>query len=751
MNSDETNGVGEASTTSPLSNDSNNQASSSMHNQNDPTTEYGFGLRRSARERVPRKRDIYEIDPSVYLPKKKKPKSKATKKVVASKSKDAKAKNAKVKPQQSDKSKVKKSSTPKPPVRTPEIPIPVVNNKDWTANIPLYNSELRNQNAKISRLKNENMKAVPYAGDILKIMSFVNKFNYFFVNELQSLSFQDFEIGLDLYPDPLINTGKEIQRLYADYIPVKEVVGCQDKMNLLLLTIMDLLFRPVETEREPQVEWSDLKSTSKKTFQSYIEKIRLYAPEWGYPKEWRKNISTETLMKPASSTFEKDDIGPAVDQKHKEILTPNIYQWPANEPIDIDQDPLQTKGLQRTGILALEAKDRIVFLRTLVDWCCSYSPLLHHEIYILTHYKRDPPFGIQTKHVPRYLLQGLDETFSYYKKLCNLVQSRLEIRSKKKHVKKQMKEGKNDEIVHRLEILQKLKTQMKGKTEDEKLKLMIENYDDWEKVFKGETPENPLSNPYEDKIYKLRSEEFFIGRVPHVGDFYLPRMQTYEYMSSMNTYTDLKTLDNIFNTFESKKYNPFTLFENDSPFMSSNFKILFHDKIALIQDVISGADMTEKNYWYEMCYDSETLLKFIDFIDQKIQQPSTAEPEKEEIRSENGDPSSLINGVSTKSDVSPTSGQNTKKKQEKSEESSKDASKINPLPKNPQFNSSRRKFAMLQTYLRRIQPILAEFEEMKTKFGDINPTKRQSRRSQRREINYKIENSDDEYAMEDSE
>lgn len=69
MNSDETNGVGEASTTSPLSNDSNNQASSSMHNQNDPTTEYGFGLRRSARERVPRKRDIYEIDPSVYLPK----------------------------------------------------------------------------------------------------------------------------------------------------------------------------------------------------------------------------------------------------------------------------------------------------------------------------------------------------------------------------------------------------------------------------------------------------------------------------------------------------------------------------------------------------------------------------------------------------------------------------------------------------------------------------------------------------------
>ncbi|KAL3232304.1 ISWI one complex protein 3 [Nakaseomyces bracarensis] len=723
-----------------------------------------LGLRRSARERVPRKRDIYEIDASIYFPTKKKKKSKPKPKKIVVKEKSKKNDKGKAKPvvkkgTTSTSNANSSKSTPRPS----EPPIPSVNSKDWTANVPLFNADYRNQNAKISRMKNENMKAVPYAGDVVKVMAFINKFSYFFVSDLQSLSFQDFEVGLDLYPQPLNPNPnvKDIQRLYADYLPIKDVVNSQDKMNLLLLTVMDLMFRDVDTPREPQIDWPDLKSSSKKVFQTHVEKIRTNAYEWGYPKEWRRKISTEDIMKPSSALFENDDTGSPVDPKNPEILTPNIYSWPKNEPLEEEEDPLQTKGLQRSGILALEPSDRIIFLRTLVDWCTSYSPLLHNEIYILTHYKRDPPFGIQTQHVPRYMLLGMQQTFEEFTKLCNLIQSRHEIRSKKKHVKKQISEGKND-IVQKLEIIKNLKSIMKGKTDEEKLELILEHYDDWVKLFSGEIVENPLSNPFENNLYKLRSEEFFVGRVPHVGDFYIPRLQSYDGLTSMNTYTDLRTLDDILNKFESKKINSFTLFENDSPYMSANFKLLLFDRIALIQDTISGVDISNKNYWYEMCNNSATLLDFIDFIDHKIVIPPAKEktsPNEGTITNvevdnqvENGGTVDLEtknlaekdqNNDNTIIDEKSVDSSTDKKEKDAKKKKSTPSNTINPLPKNSQFNQSRQRLKILQNYLRRMYPVLSEFEEMKVKYQDINPSKRQSRRS--RQVNYKLENSDDEF------
>lgn len=716
------NGISNNSTTAPNSMLNKDESGQSPGNAVTPAVvpvENTTGLRRSTRVHKPRTDISFEED-EIFAPKKhKKKKKKVTKKVKGDGKKTVSHKSVNnhstlkiTLSKKPAKLLVKHAATP-----TPSLQEPILNPGDWTSNVPLLSSDFKTHQSVVSRLKSPNMKSVPYAGDVIKSMTFVNKFNRYFAAELQNLSFQDYEIGLDLYPEPVVGKvpkqqqqqvemTKQRKLLYQDYIPVKEVIGYQDKMNLLFLSLLNLIFTQVKKDEEFEpITLNEINSSSKKAFAPLMTLLRERCRSWGYPREWRSPCLVPDVSKPISSLFPVNDNGPPVDPNNPEILTRNIYTWFQSSPVPLEDDPIQNPDLDRMGILALNPADRIVLLRALTDWCSGYSTLIHNEIYHLSHFKKDQAFGVHTQHVPRYFVEGAEPTFKKFVKLTSLVQARFEIRSKKKHFRKLLKEGKNNDFGKKLEILKEIKDALKNVPKEEKEKTIISLYDKWAQVFEGELNDNPLNNPFDDELYKLRSQEFFIGRVPHMGDFYLPRLQTYCETQSINTFTDLRTLKELLQKFSTHEYNTYTLFENYGQLMSAQFKLFYHDSPSLIRDTARGVNTVGKVYWYEMCHDSKSLKEFLEVLDYKIALPK----EKEDNEGEQQDESAI--------------------NEEKSE-----TSLVNkhPLPKDARYNTARNKLKMLHEYLSELYYILVEFEQLKVQYADMNPGKRQLRRMQTR-------------------
>lgn len=640
-----------------------------------------------------------------------------------------------------------KKVAPKPKPAHEQVE-PALVPSNWTSVIPLLTSDFKNQYSVISRLKNPNMKPVPYAGDIIKLMAFINKFGSFFHSDLQNLSFQDFEVGLDLYPgDPKGNaagimkgTNDTPLLLYPDFMAIKDIVCCQDKMNLLFLTLLDLTFAEgfdgkSAKKKGPLTTWENLKSSSKKVFSNPLYRLRLVAREWGYPREWRQQLpSDQDISKPRSALFEQDEQTPVVDPSHPEILTPNIYTWNTNEPLLLESDPLQNREIDKNGILALKPTDRVILLRVLTDWCASHSPAIHNEIYKLTHGKKDPVFGIQTQQVPRYAVEGVDNTMNQFKKLCTLIQSRYEIRSKKKHFVKQLKEGKKPDLSRKLEILKGIKADLKNVVKSEKDELLLSLYDKWVPLFEGELPDQPLANPFSERLYKLRLQEFFLGRVPHIGDFYMPRLHSYDESLEMSTFTDLRSLQALLSKFKNNEYSAFTLFENDGQSMSAQFKLFYHDTPSLAHDVAQGRNTSGKVYWYELCHDSATLLEFLDFLDYKISKPQDEKKEGNEKEKE------MLDSEAQTLEQKPTATTDSNL-----------SMNTNPLPKDAKYNTARKKLQILKEFLSDYYFILRQFEQMKVQFADMKPGKRQLRRIQRQTVNYNTEYDSEEYVDDEEE
>lgn len=659
-----------------------------------------------------------------------------------------------------------KNATTGKPAGSSELLEPPVTEENWTPNVGLPSSDFRTHHSVLSRLKNPNMKPIPYAGDVVKLMAFVNKFHLFFDAELLNLSFQDFEIGLDLYPGAQSGTASGVQDpesqrtlFYQDFIPVKNVVTAQDKMNLLFMTLLKLTFTTsksteIQTKAQPQATLHQLK-TSKKVFSTLVRQLREHARAWGYPKEWRSNlVPEEELAKPQSRLFEQDDNGSPVDPKNPEILTSNIYTWYHNDAVPIEDDPLQNPDLEKKGILALEPTDRIICLRALTDWCGAQSSKIRTETYHLSHFKRDPAFGIQTSHAPRYLVEGPDMTYVHFNKLCSLIQSRYEIRSRKKHVKKALRNGRRQDLALKLNLLKEIKGRLNDVPKEDRDSTNVSLYNKWCKLFDGEILDNPLSDPFEDELYKLRQQEFFIGRVPHIGDFFLPRLQTYPSSPLISTFLDLRNLESLFHEYANGSVDAFTLFENHGQTMSTQFKILYRDTPTMVRDVAAGK-YHGNNYWYEMCHDCKTLEEFLEFLEYKIvpgdssQDKPTGPEQSKDSQGENV----------ASSEILPAESEKPKETSDKKNRGLAPVSTINkhPLPKEARFNLARKKLKYMKDYLGGMLPILQVFEQMKEQYGLMKPGKRLLRRSQRRGVDYEsgtaedAEGNDDEYVEESSE
>lgn len=640
---------------------------------------------------------------------------------------------------------VKKDST-----STSEPVAPTLTNGNWTPNMPLLSSDYKTHHSIISRLKNPNMKPIPYAGTIIKLMSFINKFNLYFAKELLNLSFQDFEIGLDLYPEDSLgsshaNNDGPSQRtvLYQDFIPIKDVVAAQDKMNLLFLTLLKLTFstsksNEIQKTHHPQATMSQLHS-SKKIFAGLLKQLRGNAKEWGYPREWRKvPVKTEEFLRPKSQIFENDESADPVDLKNPSILTKNIYTWHHNEPLPLDSDPLEAPEIDKNGILALAPHDRVILFRSLIDWCGAQSPQIRNEIYHLSHFKRDPAFGIQTQHAPRYMVEGESVTLSQFTKLCSMVQTKYEIRSKKKHVKKQIESGKRADLSTKFNLLKEIKAELKKASKEEKGQITISLYDKWCGLFKGELQDNPLSDPFEDELYKLRQQEFFIGRVPHIGDFYLPRLHTYPSSPIICTYRDLRSLKELLRSYSNGDIDVFTLFENHGQEMSSQFKLLYHDAPSVIRDTAQGKPTLDKNYWFEMCCDTKTLKEFLDFLDYKILPGDSAKETNLKPLEEEGSQAtkSLNEEAEKKPVISPSNPSDKEHDKPSGDVNANPTINKNPLPKEARFNASRTKLTFLKEFLTEMLPVLQTFEQLREQYSDMKPGKRLLRRAQSRSVNY---------------
>ncbi|QLL34273.1 hypothetical protein HG536_0G01320 [Torulaspora globosa] len=726
---------------------------------------HGIGLRRS--KRIPQLRsnkEMQELEEEAAAAEERERRAKLAQRAKARASERERLAKEKGKSSAGDSKDNAKNGTATKTAGTPELNEPPVTENNWTPNMPLLSSDFRTHHSVLSRLKNPNMRPIPYAGDVVKLMSFVNKFHLFFDSELLNLSFQDFEIGLDLYPGSQTGTasgmrGTDSQRtlFYQDFIPVKNVVTAQDKMNLLFMTLLKLTFSTsksteIQTKAQPQATMHQLK-TSKKVFTTLVRQLRDHARSWGYPKEWRNNVvSEEELVKPQSRLFEQDDNGSPVDPKNPEILTSNIYTWYHHEAVPLEKDPLQNPDLEKKGILALEPRDRIICLRALTDWCGAQSPKIRTETYHLSHFKRDPAFGIQTSHAPRYLVEGPDMTYAQFNKLCSVIQSRYEIRSRKKHVKKALRNGRRPDLALKLNILKDIKGRLQEVPKEDRDETNISLYNKWSKLFDGEILDNPLSDPYEDELYKLRQQEFFIGRVPHIGDFFLPRLQTYPSSPLISTFLDLRNLESLFQDYANGSIDAFTLFENHGQTMSCQFKILYRDTPTMLRDVAAGK-YSGNNYWYEMCHDCKTLEEFLEFLDYKITpgDPSQDKPTGQEQSKES-------QGENVLNETPAAESEKPKETSEKKVRGMTSTSTINkhPLPKEARFNLARKKLKYLKDFLSGMLPVLRVFEQLKDQYGFMKPGKRLLRRSQRRGVNYDngavgdTEDLDDEYIDDNS-
>lgn len=155
--------------------------------------------------------------------------------------------------------------------------------KNWCAAIPLpsrLSDEDQSNNADIPQIEKPNLNdilkqessdlLIPllYAGKIIRIMSFLNKFHTFFnTTELLTLSFQDFENGLN------------IKESTEDISIIK---NCQDKMNYLYYSLLRLLF-----DNQQKTATFEHFLELRHPYSRYIPLLRKSCFEWGIVKEWR--------------------------------------------------------------------------------------------------------------------------------------------------------------------------------------------------------------------------------------------------------------------------------------------------------------------------------------------------------------------------------------------------------------------------------------------------------------------------------
>ncbi|SMN18971.1 similar to Saccharomyces cerevisiae YFR013W IOC3 Member of a complex (Isw1a) with Isw1p [Maudiozyma saulgeensis] len=513
----------------------------------------------------------------------------------------------------------------------------------WAPNLPLMNNDFRVVDDQINESWNQQFcdKPEPRAKDILKVLSFVNKFSQYFDENIKNISYSDISIGLTLGTSDE-NTGSRDD---------EELEHTQNLMNFMFFNFLKLLFSVSDKKSSYNIPNLEKFLNIKQPYGKMVGRLHSNIKEWGSPKEWRYELS-------------KDEIHPEqidntlVDPSSNEILFDTNDMIPLHQPFQDEYHPLFMKTrsiVDSEGIYAIDTfKDRVVVLSYLVDLNTRYSSLIHDEVNSMSHCRKDQHY---THLVPNFLKEGFAQTVEDFTDLCESIVIYINAKRTSKYERYKDKLPTLDEI--RAALVNVLKTNT-----DERRAKILSMYDKWVILLDNTVPDNSLSDPYLEDSAKLRLQEFFIARVNEIGDFYIPRMNTYNNPNKYtNFYVDLLSLLKLFKMYANDEIDDNVInkeFENST---KPSFSILYRNTAKMTNDWFKNNGASEENYWFEICNDSHSLKSFKTKI--------------EDILSGNG------------------------------------TGEVSDLLKDIKYQDTKRTLSILNDYLDKIYPVVKKFENLK--------------------------------------
>ncbi|CAB4254251.1 similar to Saccharomyces cerevisiae YFR013W IOC3 Member of a complex (Isw1a) with Isw1p [Maudiozyma barnettii] len=555
----------------------------------------------------------------------------------------------------------------------------------WAPNLPLMNDDFRFIDNKMNEMWTLQFCNKPErnAKDILKIMAFINKFSQYFDENLKNITYPDFSIGLSLGTTDE-TTGQHNQA---------ELEHIQSLMNFIFFNLLKLLFSINGKKNPYNVPTLQKFMNIKQPFGKMVGKLHTNIKEWGSPKEWRYDLSKE-------EDVTDDNDNDLVDPSLNEILFETKDMLPLHPPYQDEYHPLFMKSrsiVDAEGIYAVDTfRDRVVALNYLVDLNISYSALIHEEVNNMSHCRKDQHF---THLVPNFLKEGFSQTIEDFTDLCESIVIYINAKRASKY----------DRYKANLPILDKVRAALvsilKTNSEERKAKI-LSMYDKWVILLSNTVPENPLSDPYLDDSAKLRLQEFFVVRVNEIGDFYIPRMNTYDNPHKYtNFYVDLLSLLDLFKMYANNEIDDRVINEEFEKSGKPSFSLLYRNSAKMTNDWFLNNGVKDENYWYEICHDSQSLQIFKTKIE------------------------GMLSGT--------------------------ESNEISTLLKDNKYQDTKRTLSILYDYLNKIYPIIEKFENLKPAYKDQysidNPgngvSTRRSTRGHQNRVNYALQ-SDDEFENE---
>ncbi|ODV72706.1 uncharacterized protein CYBJADRAFT_168251 [Cyberlindnera jadinii NRRL Y-1542] len=230
------------------------------------------------------------------------------------------------------------------------------------------------------------VKPSDYAKDIITILSFINKFKKFF--KFANLGPQDIEEGLNLPPSlPYSLSNVNQKTVESPTSNSKDEISYS--MNQLFFKLLYLVL-------------NKKKAVNASNVSKILAELKENCLMFGLPSEWRddEGVFTEVMV---DDSLKDDENEEPLDPEHPEALDTMQYHFGLTKPLEFT--PLDEENFETDGLMALQPLDRLILLRSLVQWCTSYSDSIRSEISKQLA-RQDSSGDKETYYIPRYIKQG---------------------------------------------------------------------------------------------------------------------------------------------------------------------------------------------------------------------------------------------------------------------------------------------------------------------------------------------------------
>lgn len=415
-------------------------------------------------------------------------------------------------------------------------------------NYSLYDDNLLRAKANESSVKEKvalgfPVAIAPHAQDIMRLISFLNKYkDVVFGKEIYYIGPKDFEIGLSLTRYTQTNHEDE-------FVNFKDIGNEQYDPNFIS-PLMTLLFCKLL-----KLVLNKKKDISTKSQAGAISELKSLVSVLGLPKEWinSDDITQIPLLEGKKGSEEDDQTG---------VFSEKIIY---NEPI-ILYNPFKDPEFEKHGLKGLDPDDRLIMLRTLMEWSLTLSETLKLYMAENTQYQ-DIDGERSTYYVARSVLKG----FKHTEDVANEAEAKLAKRSN-------------------------------NKKEEDSIEL---KYVD------------PTSDPLAHAL-RWRTDEMFIGDGGfNIGRFYLCRMAD----GTGGGLTSLKRMQSVFTNFRELRDIPssFKLYVEDVHQMLVEDLFKFGVEFDESGNEVMRGKVASGCNWYEVASNADEINKFIEHLTLKLE------------------------------------------------------------------------------------------------------------------------------------